>query len=84
MYYVLYKEMSFLATLASMSFFKISGTYNLYWCWEGGYKNDVKTTKNMGTHVFMQSSDCVINCLNKNKFFVAVSTVCDTFLHINM
>ena len=31
----------------------------------------------------MQASDCVINYLNKNKFFVALSTICDTFLHIN-
>ena len=31
---------------------------------------------------FMQASDCVINYLNKNKFFVALSTICDTFLHI--
>ena len=27
----------------------------------------------------MQASDCVINYLNKNKFFVALSTICDTF-----
>ena len=33
--------------------------------------------------IFMQASDCVINYLNKNKFFVALSTICDTFLHIN-
>ena len=31
----------------------------------------------MGTHVFMQASDCVINYLNKNKCFVALSTICD-------
>ena len=30
----------------------------------------------------MQASDFVINYLNKNKFFVALSTFCDTFLHI--
>ena len=29
----------------------------------------------------MQTSDCVINYLNK--FFVALSAVCDTFLQIN-
>ena len=38
MYYLLYKEMSFLATLASMSFFKRSGTYNLYSFGRAGYK----------------------------------------------
>ena len=31
----------------------------------------------------MQASDCVINYRNKNKFFVGLSTICDTFLHIN-
>ena len=71
MYYLLYKEMPFLATLASMSFFKRSGTYNLYCFGRVGYKNDVKTAKNMGTRVFVQASDCVINYLNKNKVFVA-------------
>ena len=30
----------------------------------------------------MQTSDCVINFLNKNKFYIALSTICDTFLHI--
>ena len=35
----------------------------------------------MGTF-FMQAPDCVMNYLNKNKFFVALSTICDTFLHI--
>ena len=33
----------------------------------------------MGTHDFMQSSDCVINYLNRNKFFVALPAICDTF-----
>ena len=33
----------------------------------------------MGTHFFMQESDCVIIYLNKNKIFVALSTICDTF-----
>ena len=33
---------------------------------------------------FMQTSDCIINYLNKNKFFVAISAICDTFfLQIN-
>ena len=27
----------------------------------------------------MQTSDCVINYLNKNKFFVALSAICETF-----
>ena len=31
----------------------------------------------------MHVSDCVIIYLNKNKFCVALSTICDTFLHIN-
>ena len=31
----------------------------------------------------MQASDCVINYLHNNKFFVTLSTICDTFLHIN-
>ena len=31
----------------------------------------------------MQVSDCVINYPNKNKFFVALSTICDTVLLIN-
>ena len=42
MYYLLYKEMSCLATLASIIF---SGTYNLYCFGSVGYKNDVKTAK---------------------------------------
>ena len=75
--------MSFLAMLASMSFFKRSGTYNLYFFGSVGYKNDVKAAKNMGTHVFIQASDCIIINLNKNKFCVALSTICDTFLHSN-
>ena len=54
-----------------MSFFKRSGIYNLDCFGRVGYKNDVKTVKkNMGTHVFMQASDCVINYLNKNKFLL--------------
>ena len=28
---------------------------------------------------FTQGSDCVINYLNTNKVFVALSTICDTF-----
>ena len=59
--------MSFLATLASMSFFKRAGTYNLYCFGSVGYKNDVKTAKEYGNTCFMQSSDCVIHYLNKNK-----------------
>ena len=63
MYYLQYKEMSSMATLASMSFFKRSGTYNLYSFGRIGYKNDVKTAttttttkkKIMGTHVFYAS-----------------------------
>ena len=31
----------------------------------------------------MQISGCVINYLNKNKLFVALFTICDTFLYIN-
>ena len=31
----------------------------------------------------MQESDCVINYLNKNKFFVGLSTICYFVLHIN-
>ena len=82
MHYLLYKEMSFLATLASVSFFKRSGTYNLFILfWEVGYKNDVKTAKIYGnTCFFMQASDCVIIYLNTNKFRVALSAVCDTFM----
>ena len=84
MYYLLYKEMSFLATLASMSFFERSDTYNLYSFVRVGYKNDVKTAKIYGnTCFFIQASDFVIIYLNKIKFCVALSTICDTFLHIN-
>ena len=80
MYYLLYKEMSFLATLASMSFIERSGTYSEYCFGRVGYKNDVKTAKIIWEHMlFMQASDCVINYLNKNKFFVAISTICDIF-----
>ena len=46
--YLLYKEIPFLAMLASMSFFKRSGTYNLYCFGRVGYKNDVKTTNKYG------------------------------------
>ena len=55
MYYLLYKEMSFLESLASMSFFKRSGTYNLYSFGRVGYKNDVKKKKKkkMGTCFFL-------------------------------
>ena len=53
-----------------MSFFKRSGTYNLYRFGRDGYLNDVKTANNMGTHIFRQESDCVINYLNKNKFLL--------------
>ena len=75
MYYLLYKEMPFLPTLASMSFFKRSGTYNNVYCFgRVGYKNDVKTANKYGNMFFMQASDSVINYLNKDKFFVALST----------
>ena len=77
-YYLLYKEMSFLATLASMSFFKRSATYKLDCFGRVGYKNEVKTanSKTVSEHMlFMQASGCVINYLNKNKFFVALSTI---------
>ena len=41
-----------------------------------------KQQNKYGKHVFfMQASDFVINYLNKN-VFVALSTFCDTFLHI--
>ena len=68
---------------ASMSFLKRSGSYNLYSFGRVWYKNDVKTAKNMGTHVFMQASDRVIITSIRISFFVALSTICDTFLHIN-
>ena len=46
MYCLLYKKChSPSATLASLSFFKRSGTYNLYSFGRVGYKNDVKTAK---------------------------------------
>ena len=32
---------------------------------------------------FMQASDCVIIYLNNNKFCVVLSTICNSFLHIN-
>ena len=52
--YLLYKEMSFLATLASMSFFKRSDSYKVYFYGRIGHKNDVKAAKqNMGTHVLL-------------------------------
>ena len=70
MYYLLYKEMSFLVTLASMSFFQ-KICHNLDCFLRVGYKNDVKKAKRMGTHVFMQASDCVINYLYKNKFLLS-------------
>ena len=59
--------------LASMSFFKRSGTYNVYCFGSVWYKNDVekKKKKHMGTHVYMQASDCIINYLNKNKFLLS-------------
>ena len=31
---------------------------------------------------FMQTSDCVINYLNKNKIFIALSAICSTFLKL--
>ena len=78
-----------------MSFFKRSGSYNLYSFGRVGYKNDVNR-KNIWEHMFffffflfvfffffMQASDCVIIYLNKNNFCVALSTICDTFLYIN-
>ena len=84
MYYLLYIEMSFLATLASMSFFKRSDTYNLYCFGRVGYKKTMwKQQNKYGEHMFfMQASDSVINYLNKNKFFVVLSIICDIFLHI--
>ena len=45
-------------------------------------KYDVKTAKIWEHMFFMQASECVINYLNKNTFFIALSTICDTFLHI--
>ena len=39
--------------------------------------------KNGNTYFLMQASDYIINFFNKNKLFVALSTICDTFLHIN-
>ena len=81
MYYLLYKKMSFLVTLASMSFFKRSGTYNLFCFGRVGYKNNVKTTNTYGnTRCFLQTSDCAIIYRNKNKLFVALSAICDTFV----
>ena len=42
-----------------------------------------KQQNNYGnTYFFMQASGFVIDYLNKNKFFVDLSTFCDTFLHI--
>ena len=49
MYYLLYKEISF---LACMSFFKRSGSYDLYCFGRVGYKNDVKTA-NIWEQVFL-------------------------------
>ena len=62
--------------LASMSFFKRSGTYfGRVW-----YKNDVKTAKTILERMCcIQASDYVIMYLNKNKFFVALSKICDIF-----
>ena len=67
-----------------MSVFKRSGVYNLDCFGRVGYKNNVKTAKQIWDHMvfccfFMQASDFVINYLNKNKCFVALSTFCDTF-----
>ena len=62
-----------------MSFFKRSGTYTVDCFGRIGYKNDVKTAKNIGIHVFMKVSNCVINYLNKNKFSVTLSIICDAF-----
>ena len=76
--------MSFLATLESMNFFKRSGTYNLYCFGRVGYKKLCENRKKIWDHMFfMQASDCVINYLNKIKFFVALSIICDIFLHIS-
>ena len=60
--------MSFLAILASMSFFDRSGTYNLDCFGRVGYKNDAMTTKIWKHMFFMQASDCVIN--NHNKIII--------------
>ena len=37
----------------------------------------------MGTLVFMQTSDCVINDLYQNEIFVALSAFCGIILQIN-
>ena len=71
-----------------MSFFKRSGIYNLYYFGTAGYKKKKKkrceNSKKIWEHMFvMQASDCVNNYLTKNKFFVALSTICDTVLHIS-
>ena len=46
-------------------------------------KKKKKKKKYGNTYFLMQASDYIIHFLNKNKFFVALSTNCDTFLHIN-
>ena len=68
MYYLLYKEMSFLATLAFSV--RRSGTNNLDCFGRVGYISDVKQHKYMGTHVFLGKHLIVllipsirINCL---------------------
>ena len=59
-----------MATLPSMSYTLLGGL---------GIKMMWKQQNNMGKHVFMQASDCIIIYLNKNKFCVALSTICDIF-----
>ena len=63
-----------------MSIFKRTDAYNLDCFGRVGYKDNVKTATQIWEHMFfMQASDFVINYLNKIKFFVALSTFCDTF-----
>ena len=65
MYYLLYKELSFLATLASMSFFKRSGTYNLDCFGRVGGIKRCENRQKIWEHMFF-----VCNYLNKNKFLL--------------
>ena len=47
---------------------------------EGGYKINVKIAKRLRKHMFfMRASMFVINYLNKNKLFDALSKLCHTF-----
>ena len=60
-----------------MSCFKRTGTCNLYCFGSFGYKKRCKNPIKYGNTViiFMQASECVINYLSKNKFFVVLSTI---------